>query len=114
MRRISCIFIFLIALGCGAPHKQDIVTEIPDSVMIKIISEAHLADAGIYSGAIRQLKFSENRRRILAEILKHHQVSDSSFYRTIRVLNQHPEHFHSLYQEVITRLSQNQEKSKSS
>jgi hypothetical protein len=108
MSKFFLTLITLVLFSCTSQKNEVIRTEVPDSALISIITEAHLADAAIYSGSFRQNKFTDNRRRIIKDILDRHRVSDSAFYRSLRQLNDHPEHFRLLYESVITRLSAGQ------
>ncbi|MEY4110719.1 MAG: hypothetical protein RLZZ46_1074 [Bacteroidota bacterium] len=107
MIRYLVFTVSFLFLACQSEDKSSLNAEVPDSTLVAILSEAHMADAAIYSGTFRVNHYSDNRKRIISDILTRYDVTDSAFFRSIRQLNTHPAQFKSVYEKVITRLSEN-------
>lgn len=114
MRKIGIIFILSVLIGCSKKEVEIPNDVIPRDTMIVVLAEVHLAEA-----TIQVLNVDLNDSTKIASfgfyrhIFSKHNITQELFKRSFDFYRSEPAYFHTMYDEVITRLSEDQAKNAS-
>lgn len=111
--RTYLLLSFLILItACSKPEVKVPADIIPRDSMIVVLADIHLIEATI------QLKGLGRNDTLKAEaygryryVFNKHKISSTQFRKSLEYYRSEPEYFHTMYNEVITRLSVEQAKS---
>ncbi len=111
MRKIGIVFILSVLIGCS---KKEV--EVPDDVisrdsMIVILAEIHLAEATIQ---VLNVDLNDSTKIASFGLYRHifskHKITQELFKKSFDFYKSEPAYFHTMYDEVITNLSEDQAK----
>ncbi|MBK7964641.1 MAG: DUF4296 domain-containing protein [Bacteroidetes bacterium] len=111
MRKIGIIFILSVFISCSKKEVKIPADVIPRDTMIVILAEIHLAEA-----TIQVLNVDVNDSTKIASfglyryIFSKHNISQDLFKKSFDYYRSEPAYFHTMYDEVITHLSEDQAK----
>lgn len=114
MRKIGIIFILSVLIGCSKKEVEIPYDVIPRDTMIVVLAEIHLAEA-----TIQVLNVDLNETTKIASfgfyrhIFSKHNITQELFQKSFDFYRTEPAYFHAMYDEVITRLSEDQAKNAS-
>jgi len=115
MKKVLLLFFTIVLTSCS--KKQVVVPEdvISRDTMIVILSEIHLAEASIQVLSVDMNDSTQNAAYGLYRyIFQKHKITDADFKRSFDFYQSNPAYFHEMYNDVITRLSEDQAKASSS
>jgi Domain of unknown function (DUF4296) len=114
MRKIGIVFILSVLISCSKKEVEVPDDVIPRDSMIVILSEIHLAEATIQ---VLNVDLNDSTKIASFGLYRHifskHNITQELFKKSFDFYRTEPTYFHAMYDEVLTRLSEDQAKNAS-
>jgi hypothetical protein len=114
MRKIGIVFILSVLIGCSKKEVEIPDDVIPRDTMILVLAEIHLAEATIQ---VLNVDLNDSTKIASFGLYRHifskHKITQELFKKSFDFYKSEPAYFHTMYDEVITHLSEDQAKNAS-
>jgi hypothetical protein len=111
MRKIGIVLILSIFISCSKKEVEIPDDVIPRDTMIVVLAEIHLAEATIQ---VLNIELNDSTKKAAVGLYRHifskHKISQELFKKSFDFYRNEPTYLHAMYDEVITRLSEDQAK----
>jgi hypothetical protein len=114
MKKIGIVFILSLLISCSKKEVEIPDDVIPRDTMIVVLAEIHLAEATIQ---VLNVELNDSTKKAAVGLYRHifskHKITQANFKKSFDFYRNEPTYLHAMYDEVITRLSEDQAKNSS-
>ncbi|MBK7681287.1 MAG: DUF4296 domain-containing protein [Bacteroidia bacterium] len=111
MKKIGIVLMLSLFFGCSKKQVEVPADVIPRDTMIVVLAEIHLAEASIQ---VLNVEVKDSLKAVsfgfYNYIFSKHNITQELFKKSFDYYRSEPAYFHAMYDEVITRLSEDQAK----
>lgn len=103
MRGVFVLWLCLLAIGCSKQVEKP-KELIPETKMISVLKEVHIAEAAIQSAKADQK--DSIATLYYSTIFKIHDIGEQSFYESLDYYMMQPKRFEQMYEQVVEKINE--------